>query len=254
MSFFTPAQPPPAIPAVSGPIAVGPPVRTDGRRRLALLVSGAVALFLAILLLAAGSATLWGLTKRDHAGYFTTGTHTLSTSTYALASESIDIGPDTPAWISDHLGTVRVQVSSEQPIFVGIGPAADVQDYLAGIQHDTVTDFQTDPFSASYRYRDGTARPAVPTGQAFWRASASGPGTQSISWPVEKGNWSVVVMNADGSAHVVAHTQLGASVPALDTVAAGLIGAGATLLLTGVVLAYFGTGSARRRRPAADRR
>ena len=60
-------------------------------------------------------------------------------------------------------------------------------------------------------------------------------------------------MNADGSAHVVAHTRLGASVPALDTVAAVLVVAGGTLLLTGVVLAYFGTGSARRR-PAADRR
>jgi hypothetical protein len=243
MGLFISTDPPTQISAPAAPIAVGPPSGSDGRGRLALLVSGAGAMFLAILLLAGGSAALWGLSQRDHAGFFTTRSHTISTSTYAMASESLTVGPDMPAWVGDNLGTVRIQASSEQPVFVGIGPSADVQDYLAGIQHDTITNFDTDPFTFDSRYRDGTARPSVPTSQGFWQAWSSGPGIQTVRWPVEKGNWSVVVMNADASAHVVAHTQLGASVPGLRWVAGGLLGVGAVILLAGLVLLYLGTGS-----------
>ena len=40
-----------------------------------------------------------------------------------------------------------------------------------------------------------------------------------ITWPVETGNWTLVVMNADGSRNVVSDVAVGATVPAAGWVA-----------------------------------
>ena len=65
-----------------------------------------------------------------------------STPTYAIVSESADLDTDGAEWALDtFLGTVRIRSDSERArVFVGIGPAADVDRYLDGVEHDVVTD------------------------------------------------------------------------------------------------------------------
>ena len=49
----------------------------------------------------------------------------------------------TPTWVIDALDTdLRLRVtadSSDAQTFIGIGPAADVDAYLAGVAHDEIT-------------------------------------------------------------------------------------------------------------------
>jgi hypothetical protein len=232
--------------ATASSVLVKEPV---GAKRMLLLVFGATALLVALVLFAGGSAAAWGLSQRDDAGFFTSRTHELSTSSYALASESLDVGPDLPGWLDKRFATVRVEASSAQAVFLGIGPAADVERYLTNVEHAQITDFDTDPFSVSYRPRDGTAVPAAPASQDFWGAQASGSGTQTISWPVEEGEWSVVAMNADGSRNVSVDARLGARVPSLHWFAIGFLAGGGLVLLIGGGLIYLGT---RQRRPALE--
>jgi hypothetical protein len=65
----------------------------------------------------------------------------------------------------------------------------------------------------------------------LWAASASGVGTQTLTWKVRDGDWSVVLMNADGSRGVAADVDLGAKLSFLLWVAIGLLIGG--VLVTG---------------------
>jgi hypothetical protein len=243
MTYPTPSH---AAPSGSTPVSAvvaGPPATgSTTTRRVFLLIGAGISLLLAILLLASGTTGLWQLTKRDSSGFFTSNTKTLSTNSYAITSDTLDIGHETPRLFGDHLGTVQIRVSSDKPVFIGIARTSDVERYLARVNHQAVTDFQFDPFSVTYADRPGTARPEPPAAQSFWHAKATGTGTQTIRWPLEKGNWSAVAMNADGSRHVVVDTSVGARIPALRWVVVGLLSAGGILLLIAVGLAWSGMG------------
>jgi hypothetical protein len=210
-------------------------------------VFGSIALLVALALLAGGGVAVWGLSQRDGSGYFTTGSHRISTESYAFASDSLDIGPDTPGGIGE-FATVRIQAVSARPVFIGVGHTGDVARYLAQVEHAQVTAFDTDPFELTEHRIAGTAQPSAPAGKNLWRVQASGTGTQTITWPVEKGRWSAVVMNADGSRDVSIALRIGARVPALKWIAIGLLTGGGLLLLVGGSLIYAGT---RGQRPEA---
>jgi hypothetical protein len=65
-------------------------------------------------------------------------------------------------------------------------------------------------------------------------------------WDVDDGDWSVVVMNADGSPGVSAEVSAGAKLPELGAIGWSTMGGGALLLVAGIVLMVAG---ARPRRP-----
>jgi hypothetical protein len=67
-----------------------------------------------------------------------------------------------------------------------------------------------------------------------------GSGTQTLSWHVKSGTWSVVVMRPDGSRGVAADVGVGAKLPALVWVSLGLLVFGLVLLGGGAALIYFG--------------
>ena len=96
-------------------------------------------------------------------------------------------------------------------MFVGIARTRDVDAYLDRSAHATLTDFEVDPFEAELpHHRRRLAAPAAPGTQSIWAAKATGAGTQTLTWDVEDGDWSVVVMNADGSAGVDTDISVGA--------------------------------------------
>jgi hypothetical protein len=226
--------------ATAEPAAPNRPSQPFGAKRVLLLVFGSIGVLVGLALLAGGGAAVWGLSQRDGSGYFSTGTHGVSTTSYAFASDTLDMGPDAPGWFGENFATVRIQASSRQPVFIGIGRADDVKRYLAQVPHTVVTDLDTDPFRVTSHPIGGSTRPAPPGRQGFWRVRASGLGTQTIKWPLEKGTWSAVVMNADGSRGVAVALKLGARVPALRWVAIGLLAGGGLVLLGGGVLIYLG--------------
>ena len=146
---------------------------------------------------------------------------------------------------------MRLEVSSrnDKPVFVGIARTKDVSAYLRGTSHATVTDFHSDPFRAVYRAEPGAARPAAPASKPIWAASAHGTGTQTVTWDVKHGDWSVVVMNADGSRGVDTGVSAGADFPILSALAWGSVGGGLVLLGVAALLIVAGT-TAQRRAPA----
>ena len=117
-------------------------------------------------------------------------------------------------------------------MFVGIARTDDVSAYLADVSHTTVTDLDYEPFEASYRPQAGERSPATPADERIWAASTQGAGPQTLTWEAEDGDWSVVVMNADGSPGVQADISAGAKLPFLTAVGWSALGGGALLLLT----------------------
>ena len=135
-------------------------------KRIALVVTGTLASLLAAGLLSIGGLALYGDSQKDSDGYLSTDTHQFEAGTRALATENLDVDLDGSRGVldTDDLGKARVQVDSrgDKPVFVGIARTSDVEDYLAGVSHSTLTDVSTSPFEADYDHHAGSRRPAGP--------------------------------------------------------------------------------------------
>jgi hypothetical protein len=221
------------------PMPAEPLRKPFGVARVLLIVFGSLALVVAVGSLAVGAAALWAVSERDDSGYLTTEAHRLGSGGYAIASENLDVA-DVPRWVGDHFATVRIEASSDKPVFVGIGRTREVERYLAGVPHSQIADLEADPFSVDYRQIAGTREPAEPGKVGFWRAQAPGAGTQTITWPLADGDWSVVAMNADGSRGVTLDAAFGAKVSALGWVVFGFLAGGGLVLVLGATLVYLG--------------
>jgi len=229
--------------AGSAPAATATPTQQVGRRRVVRLVFGSLGLLVALALIGGAIAGIFGLeNNRDATGYFVTHTHHYQTSSYALSTESLNVGSVTGT-LETSLLRLRITATSNdaaKPVFIGIARTEDVARYLARVQHDELRDINFDPFKVDYR-RIGTGAPrALPSTQGFWQTRASGTGTQTISWPVKKGQWSAVVMNADGSRNVSVNAQLAARLTGAWWFVAAFIALGTLSLAGGIALVRSG--------------
>ena len=196
--------------------------------RLASVIAGGLILFLAAMAAVSGAALQWTTSKQDDAGYYTTGTHHIHTGTNAIATDDLDVNG-----LPGTLGRVRVTAHSRngKPVFAGVARTRDVDAYLSNTAHQTLTDFDVDPFEPSYRTSPGTVAPARPADQRFWAATSDG--AKPLEFDVKDGNWSVVVMNADGSAGVDAGVSAGARLPIVEDLELAAWIAAALLLALG---------------------
>ena len=199
---------------------------------------------LAVGFIAAGALLLWGDSKKDDQGYLSTGKDRYAASTYALATDNLDVDLDGAGWIMDRddLGNVRLEVqpTAGKPVFAGIARTSDVSGYLRGTAYTSVTDVDYSPFHASYRDHGGDRRPALPADQDFWAASAHGSGTQTPRLGGPRRRRSIVVMNADGSLGVDTGISAGAKVPFLATLGWVSLAGALVLLITAGTLVYLG--------------
>jgi hypothetical protein len=191
---------------------------------------------IAAVLLAVGAFALWGDSHKDSDGFLSTSTERFTTDTRALASDNLDFDLDGAESVlgGGGLGTLRLDVAPRdgEPVFVGVARTSEVSAYLDEVAHSTVTDVDVAPFRASYDRHDGARRPAPPAKSDIWAESAQGSGSQTLTWKVKDGDWSIVVMNADGSPRVDADVRAGAKVPLLGQIGwGGLIGG--SILLAG---------------------
>jgi hypothetical protein len=191
-------------------------------------VIGSLLALISLGLLGGAGTAFWAdWTQRD-GGYVTTGVHQFSTAGSALATEPTDLGRAGVGWFYPPglLGDVRIRVRPASPgarLFVGIGPAAAVDRYLAGVDHTVITDF----WGSTVDTVNGGSAASPPGSQGFWVASDTGAGTRSVEWTPTGGSWSVVIMNADARPGVAVSGDLGARIPSLLWIAIGLLIVGA---------------------------
>jgi hypothetical protein len=226
----TPVTPAPVAPA---PVTTGSGW-TNGR--IASAVAGGLLTLVALGLLAGGGVLLGVDRLARDGGYVTSGTRTYATAGYAVVSDTISIGDTGPSWLyaSRILDKVRVRVTPDtaRRVFVGIGPAAAVATYLDGVDRLRVSDLT----SRHATRVAGTSPASAPTATKVFTSYAAGPGQQTLVWPVRGGDWTLVVMNADGARAVAVHADIGATVPALPWIAAALLAGGVVVLAGGVAL------------------
>jgi hypothetical protein len=251
------AVPPPSASTPPAPPTYGGPQRRASRwtpGRVVSVVLGSLLLMGSLGLGVPGIALLVAdNTMRDDAGFLMSGQETLSSDSYAIVSRNLEIQTDAPAAALPHrlLGDAKVTVDppGDTPVFVGIAPTSDVARYLGGSRHATLVDLDGGPFSATPSYvTTGTGAPATPpTNEDFWAAQSSGTGTQSLVWSVDRGDWTVVVMNADASRGVDVDVAAGATVPVFGWVIGTMLVVAAVFLVAGVVLLVLSIRAASRR-------
>ena len=102
-----------------------------------------------------------------------------------------------PAWRSR-------RTTGGDALFVGVADTADVDAYLSGVGHDRLGDLGTPWAGAGTRPAmtgvDGGPPEAAPGEVDIWVAESSGTGTQTVDWRPGDGDWTVVIMQADGAA------------------------------------------------------
>jgi len=205
---------------------------THPKKSTGLTVGAWFAAVLGALVLAAGGTAIWADTKRDDNGYFSAHAHRYQTHTRGIATESITVGSYVPTWLA---GKVRLDVSGDNPLFVGIAPKATVDAYLARIEHTEATRLDLDPFKVTYVDHAGTVDPGRPAREPFWAAGVSGA-SKPLSWKLRSGKWSIVVMNANGSRNVAATIGVGVKVPAALWAGIGLSLFGTALLAAAALI------------------
>ena len=216
---------------------------SERKQRIPLIVAGAVAAVIAVVLAVGGGAALVVDGHKDDSGYLKTDSERFASGSTALVSESMDL--DGTDWVGDHFGKVRLTVDGDRgaaPIFVGVARTADVHRYLSGAEYTTLTDVDFEPFRARYHRHGGAGRATPPGESTIWDASASGPGSQDVTWKVRDGDWSVVVMNADGSRGVAADVAVAAELPWLDDLGLGALVVALRFAAGAVALIVVGTG------------
>jgi hypothetical protein len=231
--------------------SAGPPRRSWGAGRVVALVVGLVLLLPGLGLLLGGGTLLWAdWTSRDD-GFVVSPEDVFASQGYALVSERIDLRTDAD-WlpVSAAFGTARVEVTGpgQEEIFVGIGPAADVEAYLGGVQRTVIDDLGFDQPATGGDQRPGGAPAGPPGGQDFWTAETAGAGTQELTWDPAEGDWMLVVMNADGSAGLLVEARVGAEFPALAGLGWGLTVAGVLVTVIAVLLLVIAARTPRDRR------
>ena len=201
-------------------------------------VAGGVAAVVGMVVLLGGLALVLVHSEgRDADGYYSSGEARLSTGTYALSTEDVDLGDEAVDVVpEDFLGTVRVRAQRPDGgrVFVGIGPERQVRAYLRGVARAEVDDVAADP--PTYVTHRGGAPSRPPAAERFWVAQSQGSGRQTVDWKPDDGHWAIVAMNEDGSRRVTVDAEIGAKVGWLLPLGLGLAGGGLLLGLTGAGL------------------
>ena len=220
--------------------------------KIVAIVFGALAVLVGLVLIAPGAFLLWAYgTQRDPSGFFETSARAVSTSTYALTTPDVNVnlGSRLGNWVptgSDAAVRIRATSSGTTALFIGVGPTARVSQYLANVAHDEMTNFSRWSGGIDYQRVEGGAPGSPPGQQNFWVVKQEGTGTQTLEWPVQSGNWTAVIMNADATAQVTASVSLGARFGILLPIGVGLTAAGVVLLAIGIVLIILGARPSRR--------
>jgi hypothetical protein len=204
------------------------------------------------MLLGGGALAIGYATQRNDDGYLDVTIDQLQTPTVAITGEDVRFAtdPGSPDWLIDAIDLdvqlVATGLDPEDAIFIGIARQRDLDRYLADVAHERVTRF--DDGEPVYRRQGEGERPLpAPADQDFWVASATGSGTQELTWSATSGRWAAAVLNADGSPGVAVTMTVGAKSGIVMPIALTMAGLGLVLTAGAVVLIVYGASGARKR-------
>jgi hypothetical protein len=222
-------MPPPTAPPPA-------PSRWSAGRIIAAILAGLLLLTGFGVLVGGAAMSLAATVLRDDDGFITSPRVDWRSEGYAVRTESAEIHIDAGAVdMPDRLiGDVRVTAdpASDAGVFIGLARTEDVDGYLAGVAQSVVDDAWADE-EADMAFVDGGPPEAAPGDVDFWEVSASGQGEQSITWEPRNGDWTLVVMNGEGTTPVDAEVTVGAEAPVVGTV-------GVVLIISGLVIIGLG--------------
>jgi hypothetical protein len=146
---------------------------------------------------------------------------------------------------------ISVALDEDVPAFVGIGAREDVDAYLAEAVVDRVVQLRPIGGLATERVEGPAIRrePGPPGDQTIWVASAEGDPAR-LTWTASSGEWSIVVMRADGRQRIHGDGVLSLTVGALGALSVALLVIGLAMLVGGGALVI--SGAKARRRPAPE--
>jgi hypothetical protein len=229
-----------------------PSPRTFGPGRVVAIVLTSLLVLVSLGLLGSGLALrIADDVLRDDRGFLMTDRVEVSSPGYAVVSESLEVDSGTEManlperWLGEV--TMEADALTDEGVFLGVARTALVDRYLDGVAHSTVVDpgdGRGSPVDTTFV--DGGSPRVAPTDADFWVASASGPGRQEIVWDASEGDWTLVVMNGEGTTPVRADVAVGAEVPVLRSIAVGFLVAGGLLLLVSIALLIVAAEGSRR--------
>ncbi|HWM04094.1 MAG TPA: hypothetical protein VNP92_17305 [Actinophytocola sp.] len=213
--------------------------RTTGPGRVLAIVASIFLLVIGACVALAG-VVLMMLFGTD--GEINTARNPVTTETAAVVTDIASIR-DTSE-VADALGTPTARLAGDggnaSGLFIGVGPAADVDSYLADVAIDQATNFELDPYRLDLARREGSETDAAaPTEQDFWVASTDGTAALEMTWDISDGDFRVVVMNADGTAGVDSELSVGFGLGAMFGLALGLVIGGGMMIIVGIALLVF---------------
>lgn len=188
--------------------------------------------------------------------WFGTGFASIETRTHALVADPDDIADDDE---DDHNnGGSKIRVGrrnsyaagfepSGGAVFLGVGPAADVDRYLDGVAREYITDIDWDPLQLDTDVVEGTRSPAPPHEEEFWVAQTSGVERQQLTWRIED-DLLLVVMRENGAPIVAGEIAFSSGLEYFMVLAVAVGGVGTVMFIAGIGLAFEAIGPMFRRR------
>jgi len=177
----------------------------------------------------------------DDEGWIESPRFRVSSDAVALVGDDIDVDLEPEfvggrTLVSWEAIPARLEFDSrnDKDIFIGVARQSDVDSYLAGVAIDRVDLFHEEHGGGLVL---GTTEVVAPTDQDFWVASST---TGMLDWDVADGEWTIAVLNTDGSSGVDVAVTAAAKVPFLRGIGVGLIIFGVVGLALGATLVYFG--------------
>lgn len=221
--------------------------------RVIVTIIGVVMIFTAFGLVMGGASLRFiRNTIMDEEGFIVSGMEGISSSSYALVFQDLDVHVDYEASrVLRALGgdiMFKLEASGDDPaqaIFIGVAMGSDSATYLGEVEYDRLVSnrWEYDPFVNDFpdytlSRHSGSAPSGPPTMHSFWVAHKTGTGNQVLTWSPTTGNYWLVVMNQDASAGVDVDVKLGVRVPLIGSLGGILLTSGILIGLVGGFIVY----------------
>ena len=222
--------------------------------RVIVTIVGVIMIFTAFGLVMGGSSLRFIRgTIMDDEGFIVSGVKDVSSSSYAIVFQNLDVHIDDEASrVLRAMGgdiVFKLEAKGGDPskaVFLGVAQDSDAAAYLGQVEYDRLESsrWEYDPFVNDFpeytlSRHSGSAPSGPPTMHSFWVAHQTGTGSQVLTWRPTTGSYWVVVMNEDASAGVDLDVMLGVRVPLLESFGGILLASGIIIGLIGGFIIYY---------------
>jgi hypothetical protein len=165
--------------------------------------------FGSLFLIAAVALVVVHLTQRGKDGYYTSSTVQVAAPGYAITAKGLQIA-NLPSATSDVIGCCASARGATTGEHCSSGSRLRTRS-TATWPGSFATKFESvNGSTVTYQTHPGRAPAGPPASEGFWLAAGSGSGQVTATWKVKGGDWTIVLMNANGSPDISAAVTAGA--------------------------------------------